>query len=316
MNTTTTTTSTTSSTSTITEIDSQSNESHNTSIETEPSNEYPNNDFDASQCLFCPHPSRDLSQNLLHMSASHGLYIDPTSLSAPISSLLAYLHRVIFTHYTCLYCGTARSSSLAAQQHMAAKGHCKYDVAGEHLELGRFFDSEEEEEGDTGDRIRQRDRCKRAVDDGPHAAPSSARRKGKTPKRPERRDTDTATSPARPAAPSHTQPPAGTDTGSDSPTISPRSLSELSIRSLKQASALQAHLSQLRAADQRSLAHLPAAEQRALLLAHHKQTENARRSEQKYRGNLEGAGNKTGCLGKIRLVRTPPHFGNVGSLNR
>jgi pre-60S factor REI1 len=327
MNTTTTTTSTASSTSTITEIDFQSNESHNTSIETEASDDYPNadtlsspptphTDFDASQCLFCSHPSPSFSQNLLHMSASHGLYINPTSLSAPIPFLLAYLHRVIFTHYTCLYCGTARSSSLAAQQHMAAKGHCKYDITGGHLELGRFFDSsEEKEEVEEGDRIGQRDRCKRAVDDEPHAAPSSARRKGKAPKRPERRDADTATSPTQPAALAHMQSPTGTDTGSGSPTTSPLSL-PLTPRALKQASALQTHLSQLRATDQRSLAHLPAAEQRALLLAHHKQTGNARRSEQRYKGNLEGAGNKFGCLGKIRLVRTPPHFGNVGSLSR
>jgi hypothetical protein len=126
---------------------------------------------------------------------------------------------------------------------------------------------------------------------------------------------DTATSLTQPSLPTPAQSPTSTDTGSDSSTTSPLSLT-LTPRALKQATVLQLHLSQLRVTDKRSLAHLPAAEQRALLLVHHKQTENARRSEQKYRGNLAGAGNKTGCLGKIRLVRTPPHFGNVGSLSR
>jgi hypothetical protein len=124
-----------------------------------------------------------------------------------------------------------------------------------------------------------------------------------------RGDEDTSPSATRPSPSPPAQSPTVTDTVPDlSLTLTPRAL--------KQATALQLHLSQLRATDQRSLAHLPAAEQRALLLAHHKQTENARRSEQKYKGNLAGAGNKTGCLGKIRLVRTPPHFGNVGSLSR
>jgi pre-60S factor REI1 len=95
-----------------------------------------------------------------------------------------------------------------------------------------------------------------------------------------------------------------------------RSLVELSIRAMKQEYTLNNQLAKLRADDRRSLSHLPPAQQRALLLTQHKQTENARRLEQTYRGNLESAGNKFNCLGKIRLIRKPPHTGNVHSLNR
>ena len=94
------------------------------------------------------------------------------------------------------------------------------------------------------------------------------------------------------------------------------SLGELSTRALKQEYTLNNQLAQLRADDRRSLLHLPASQQRALLATHHKQMEKARRTEQTQRGNLESAGNKFNCLGKMRLIRKPPHTGNVSSLNR
>jgi pre-60S factor REI1 len=261
-------------------------------------------DFDQSQCLFCTHTSQDLSLNMTHMSKAHGLHIDPTNLLVDTEALLVYLHLVIFEHRKCLYCGTQRGSYLAAQQHMMAKGHCKYDVTGKDLKLRELFDIP----SDAGDRLQQYVSIAHASED-PQASSRGVHGKKKASKRSENPSRDISTS-------SDQSPPASTERSLHTSGISSRPLVRLSTRGLKQEYTLNNQLAQLRADDQRSLSHLPASEQRALLLTNHKQTENARRLEQKYRGNLESAGNKFNCLGKIRLIRKPPHTGNVHSLNR
>lgn len=268
-------------------------------------------EFDESQCLFCTHTSQDLDLNMSHMSQTHGLHVDPTNLIADTEALLSYLHLVIFKYHECLYCGTQRSSTLAVQQHMRAKGHCKYDIAGKDLGLNEFFDIP----SIAGDRLQQHGTIMRTLD-GSEARSRGVQRKKKASKRTERPCPDILTSSDQPPSISNTQPPAGTERDPDFFRTSSRSLAELRTRRLKQEYTLNNQLAQLRASDRKSFSHLPASEQRALLLTHHKQTENAKRSEQKYKGHLESAGNSFNCLGKIRLIRKPPHTGNIHSLKR
>ncbi|OQU97708.1 hypothetical protein CLAIMM_03598 [Cladophialophora immunda] len=269
-------------------------------------------EFDESQCLFCNQTSPDLDQNLVHMLKVHGLYVDPAHLLADVGTLLAYFHLIISGRYECLYCGTQRSTREAVQQHMMAKGHCKYDMTDEDAELRDVFDfpsSHAKEElhrhlhatGFSGDN---------------HFPPQTRLRKPRPPRRSDRHGPNITASQLDQIPPPPT-PQSHTDAGSSSNAAEtpPDSRGELSTRALKQEVTLNNQLAQLRAGDRRSLAHLPTSQQRALLATHHKQMEKARRTEQTSQSNLESAGNKFNCLGKIRLVRKPPHTGNVHSLN-
>ncbi|KAH0843578.1 hypothetical protein FOPE_08962 [Fonsecaea pedrosoi] len=274
-------------------------------------------DFDEAQCLFCNQESPDLDQNLAHMLKAHGLYIDPAHLLVDVGTLLAYFHLIISGRHECLYCGTQRNTLEAVQQHMMAKGHCKYDTADEDAELRELFD-------DTLPYAKEDLLRHLHAMHGPDDThlPSQARsRKRRPSKRPDKHGFDIAASTPDQVPPTSTSTSASQSNTDAEPasnanrTPSP-SQGALSTRALKQECTLNNQLAQLRAGDQRSLLHLPPSQQRALLATHHKQTEKARRTEQISQSNLENAGNKVNCLGKIRLVRKPPHTGNIFSLNR
>ncbi|KAK5078703.1 hypothetical protein LTR64_002883 [Lithohypha guttulata] len=269
-------------------------------------------EYDESQCLFCNQTSPDLDQNLLHMSKAHGLHIDTTNLLVDVTSLLAYFHLIISAYYECLYCGTQRNTREAVQQHMIAKGHCKYDITDENAELRDFYDLSS---ADIRAEIQQ-NLAMRYSDDSQVLLQTRAK-KARSSKQTDRPISNTTASPSSSTSQIPTQD-AQTNAESSSHTTEPSSdpPGEVSTRVLKQESILNSQLAQLRADDRRSLLHLPASQQRALLATRHKQMEKARRAEQTQRGNLERAGNKFGRLGTVRLVRQPPHFGNVSGLNR
>lgn len=267
--------------------------------------------FDKSQCLFCAQLSQNMDQNLLHMSRAHGLHVDPTRLLVDVGSLLAHLHLVIFSHHKCLYCGTHRSSHIAVQHHMAAKGHCKYNLTSGDSDLQDLFDLSPISPENGGSNLPTL-----------YASNSSTtyRDKSKNTRRTAFLDEPQPNS-SSPSVDQASSPPTShaltvSESHSMSSQTTSHSLLSSSTRAIKQENTLNNQLAQLRAADRRGLAHLPASQQRALLLSHHKQTENARRSEQVYQSNLESASNRFNCLGKIRLIRKPPHTGNIHSLKR
>jgi len=276
-------------------------------------------EFDESQCLFCNQTSPDLDQNLVHMLKAHGLYVDLAHLLVDVGCLLAYFHLVISGRYECLYCGTQRNTRQAVQQHMMAKGHCKYDITDdEDAELRDFYGfspSEAREE-----LLHQTLPAMRFPDD-PQLPWQPRWRRPRPSKRPHRHGPDITDSLLDQALPTPTPTPQShTDTNADSTSNAAEtpshSLGALSTRALKQECTLHNQLARLRADDRRSLLHLPASQQRALLATHHKQMEDARRTEQTKRTNLESAGNKFNCLGKIRLLRKPLTQGMSIGLNR
>lgn len=262
-------------------------------------------EFNSSQCLFCNQINSDLDLNLDHMSKSHGLRIDPANLLVDIDTLLAYLHFVISEYYECLYCGTQRNTRQAVQQHMMGKGHCRYDMTDENAEIRDFYDSSSSDSDANEDARRRLVR----MSGNSHIPPKARSRKSRHSKRPDRNTSDMLESQDDQTSPAETPGPEDTEGPS-------RPSGALSARALKQEVTHDKQLSRLRADDLRSLMHLPVSQQRALLATHHKQEEKARRTEQVRRSNLERAGNHTNCLDKIRLVRKPPHTGNVHSLNR
>lgn len=270
--------------------------------------------FDASQCLFCNQGNINLDLNLEHMSKAHGLRIDAAQLLVDIETLLAYLHFVISEYYECLYCGTQRSTRQAVQQHMMGKGHCRFDLMDEDAEIRDFYDSSSSDP-DTAEQVYRRLSTMRISDKS--QLPAKARlRRPRSSKHSDRQPPDTPIY-ANQALPTSTPPFHMNVEPSSKTTERPfRSPGTLSARALKQEVTHDKQLSRLRANDLRSLMHLPVSQQRALLATHHKQMEKTRRTEQAKRSNLERAGNHTNCLDKIRLVRKPPHTGNVHSLNR
>ena len=277
----------------------------NTGIPSSPDSEY---EFDESQCLFCNKNSLDLDQNLAHMSKLHGLRVDTTNLLVDVGSLLAYLHLVISECHECLYCGTRRNTRQAIQQHMMAKGHCKYDMTDKDAELRDFY---ELSSSSAEVKVHEKLAAMRISDDP--QLPSQARsRRTRPSKRPDRHSPSFSASPLDQIPVSSDVPTSAEPSSNTTETLSPSG--QVSTRTLKQEHTLNNQLSQLRAGDQRNLAHLPASQQRALLATQHKQMEKARRTEQTQRGNLESAGNTFGGLSKTRLIRQPPHFGHVQSL--
>lgn len=271
--------------------------------------------FDALRCLFCNQDNANLDLNLEHMSKAHGLQIDAAHLLVNIETLLAYLHFVIAEYYECLYCGTQRNTRQAVQQHMMGKGHCRFDLMDEDAEIRDFYDSSSSD-SDTAGQVHQRLSAMR-ISDRPQLPAKARLRKPRPPKHSHRQASDMPGSNTDQALPTPTSPyNVDVEPSSETTERSSRSSGTLSARALKQEVTHDKQLSRLRVDDLRSLMHLPVSQQRALLATHHKQMEKANRAEQVKRSNLERAGNHTNCLDKIRLVRKPPHTGNVHSLNR
>lgn len=108
-------------------------------------------DFSPSECLFCSHDSSVsnvnstggnadalLEANLSHMSSSHGFIIPFQDCLAPdvtLDIIVEYLHFIIQGYRECISCGTRRSTVEGVQQHMIAKGHCRFDISPETEEF-------------------------------------------------------------------------------------------------------------------------------------------------------------------------------------
>jgi pre-60S factor REI1 len=275
-----------------------------------------NHQSEESQCLFCDRSSSGLEQNMVHMSKAHGLHIVTTNLLVHVGSLLAYFHLVISCYHECLYCGKQRNTTQAAQQHMIAKGHCKYHLTSKDAEFREFYDLsslETEEE-------LHRALIATLLSDSAQLAAHGRSRKSRSSKRSDIHDTDVTALPRDPTPLSSKSPDPESQSDADTTPDDSQTDSELpgqlSRRAQKQTYIHSNQMAQLRADDRRSLLHLLASQQRALLATHHKQLGKAKRSEQVQRGNLESAGNSFARLCTIRLIRKPPHTGRVQTLKR
>jgi len=300
----------------VSESQSQDHINHNEqSNAIDPTSSSINHEFTESQCLFCDRLSPDLEQNLEHMSKIHGLHIVTSNLLVDVESLLAYFHLVISSYHECLFCGTQRNTRQAVQQHMIAKGHCKYDFTAKDAEFREFYDLEALEAEEES----QRNLIATRLSDNAQLAAHDKSRKSRLSNPSSKHNLDVTFSPSEQVSTPSRHSPApqsDNDTSSDDNQSLLDPFHQLSTRERKRSYTLNNHLSQLRSEDRRSLTHLPISQQRTLLVTHHKQIEKARRSQQTQRGNLETAGNSFARLGTIRLIRKPPHTGRVQTLKR
>jgi pre-60S factor REI1 len=264
--------------------------------------EFDDTEIGYKQCLFCNELCEDQDSNVQHMSKAHGFRIEIANLVVDIEAMLAYCDLMITEHHTCICCGTVRNNREAIQQHMTAKGHCKYAPTDE--DFCDFYDhtsANEELE------LRQRRLAQRASRTTLHSsdlARTNARLTSTISARQEIRNAAPPTDSLSPSPESQT----GIIEGAEA------AFRNLSVRATKQASSLNSQLSNLRASDRAALAHLPSAQQRAVLSTQQKQLASARRVEQVKWSRLENAGNTVNCLSKTRLIPIPPHKGHVQSL--
>lgn len=86
--------------------------------------------FDPSRCLFCISTSDGVDTTLKHMSTAHSFSIPfQDCLAVDLETVVAFLQFIVYGYHECISCHTQRSTVEAIQQHMTAKGHCRFDVS-------------------------------------------------------------------------------------------------------------------------------------------------------------------------------------------
>ncbi|XP_053657683.1 cytoplasmic 60S subunit biogenesis factor ZNF622 [Anopheles marshallii] len=86
------------------------------------------NPIERNDCIFCPHHSEDLLENIKHMSIVHSFFIPDAEFCIDVEGLLTYLAEKVCRDYICLWCnerGRTFYSMDAVRNHMTEKGHCK-----------------------------------------------------------------------------------------------------------------------------------------------------------------------------------------------
>lgn len=100
--------------------------------------------LEVTDCLFCPHHSVSVEDNIRHMTRSHSFFIPDLEFVVDLKGLLTYLGEKVGIGNICLYCnekGKNFFSTEAVQKHMVDKGHTKINYEGDAiLEYADFYD--------------------------------------------------------------------------------------------------------------------------------------------------------------------------------
>lgn len=100
--------------------------------------------LEVTDCLFCPHRSMSLEENMKHMTRSHSFFIPDLEFMVDLKGLVTYLCEKVGVGNMCLYCndkGKNFFSTEAVQNHMVDKGHTKINYEGDAvLEYADFYD--------------------------------------------------------------------------------------------------------------------------------------------------------------------------------
>lgn len=100
-------------------------------------------EFVPGKCLFCEQESSTLDDNMTHMATAHGFTVPfQDFLAVDLETVVAFLHFVIYAYRECICCGMRRGTVQGVQQHMLAKGHCRFDVSQDTEEFYELPQSE------------------------------------------------------------------------------------------------------------------------------------------------------------------------------
>lgn len=123
--------------------------------------------LEVEDCLFCPHHSISLEENMKHMTRSHSFFIPDLEFVVDLKGLLTYLCEKVGIGNMCLHCndkGKSFLSTEAVQSHMVDKGHTKINYEGNAvLEYADFYDfsssypDHNSDEEDLNDEIQSKD---------------------------------------------------------------------------------------------------------------------------------------------------------------
>ena len=144
-----------------TESENAESLSHNGDDDDDEDDDIEEDTLEVTDCLFCPHHSVGLEENLKHMTRSHSFFIPDLEYVVDLKGLVTYLCEKVGMGNMCLYCndkGKSFFSLEAVQSHMVDKGHTKMNYDGDAvLEYADFYDfsssypdynPDEENEGD------------------------------------------------------------------------------------------------------------------------------------------------------------------------
>ncbi|KAF4343772.1 TRI15 [Fusarium beomiforme] len=262
--------------------------------------------FTPGQCLFCPKTHATLSESIMHMQISHGLFIPyQEHLLVDLETLLRYLHLVIFQYRECICCGTERTTVQAVQQHMMGKGHCKFDVS-EGSEFADFYnfshsqlqldeyvineDDKEEFENARMETIRQ----SLQVDRDSIRLPSGRLISKKTSAQVEpsisriRHRTRTPRSQLEYSSVEVDE----DNLPNEDPIPDKNDTRLLSRRERRQRATVTYQLANMSTSDRNALMHLSASEQRSLIAMQHRFTEKVQKEESRRQRKIDRKGNK------------------------
>lgn len=95
-----------------------------------------------SACLFCSTSSSSVSDNLSHMSRTHGVFLPDAQYVDDLPGLITYLAEKLAIGNACLYCNREYRSLHAVRKHMVDKSHMKiaYESERQRLEISDFYD--------------------------------------------------------------------------------------------------------------------------------------------------------------------------------
>ncbi|KAK4118061.1 hypothetical protein N657DRAFT_694663 [Parathielavia appendiculata] len=248
--------------------------------------------FVAEDCLFCNHTSSNFNENLAHMQQAHSLTVPFQSfLSVDLTTLIWFLHMVIFSYRECICCGKRRRTVEAVQHHMTSLGHCRFDVT---EEMSGFYDM-------TALSQQTADNCSH-VDDHTLRLPS-----GKLLAHRDHVNSDSRNrlreKPTQAGIPSGLPGAAAAAENESSPWAL-----NLTKRDRKD-QALTTQLARLRTGDQMGLMHLPESQRRSLLAAHKKELDKAKRAERRIQSRLDNVGNNIAVHTKYYKQEVPVYMG-------
>lgn len=127
-----------------TESENAESLSHNGDDDDDEDDDIEEDTLELTDCLFCPHHSVSLEENLKHMTRSHSFFIPDLEYVVDLKGLVTYLCEKVGMGNMCLYCndkGKSFFSLEAVQSHMVDKGHTKMNYDGDAvLEYADFYD--------------------------------------------------------------------------------------------------------------------------------------------------------------------------------
>ena len=127
-----------------TESENAESLSHNRDDDDDEDDDIEEDTLEVTDCLFCPHHSVSLEENLKHMTRSHSFFIPDLEYVVDLKGLVTYLCEKVGMGNMCLYCndkGKSFFSLEAVQSHMVDKGHTKMNYEGDAvLEYADFYD--------------------------------------------------------------------------------------------------------------------------------------------------------------------------------